>query len=493
MNYKAIKSGDLNFITRFFFLFLLFSYVTSCEDSTSEKLSEEDKKGQELAQALCSTCHSYVPPDMLDRISWPRVLGVMRQELKKGDYVVDNEEWLAIQRFYLNNSPIGFNSIPAKKVPQTQSLFVSKYLSTDDNALFNNTMLTYIDEDETIYLGEKGGGLFTMEKDEILRKCDIQGVPIDLKKVGSDYFLLDMGTLNPSNNKNGKLIKWNIENCSTETMVDSLIRPVHVDVTDIDSDQINEYVISSFGSTVGKKATGKLAMYSHEEGGLTEVMLKDLPGPIQSKVLDNKEIVALFTQGNEGIHHISQANDDSYTSQLKIEFSPVYGTNSFDIADMNGDGLDDLVVTSGDNDDYSQVFKSYHGVRIFLNNSEGGYDESFFYHINGASKVKCADFDMDGDVDYVVLAMYADLFSRPWEVLTYFENTDDDDYTIHKFESKPAANWMLLDIGDIDSDGDMDIITAANYEIGGQFPPDLKSEWLTNKVVLGTYYNNTIH
>ena len=34
---------------------------------------------EELAKQHCSSCHEYVPPEMLDRITWPRVLSLFSQ------------------------------------------------------------------------------------------------------------------------------------------------------------------------------------------------------------------------------------------------------------------------------------------------------------------------------------------------------------------------------------------------------------------------------
>ena len=53
------------------------------------------------------------------------------------------------------------------------------------------------------------------------------------------------------------------------------------------------------------------------------------------------------------------------------KFSPIMGTSYFELQDLNGDGALDLLVSNGDNWDYSSVPKPYHGFRIYENKGDG--------------------------------------------------------------------------------------------------------------------------
>ena len=133
-------------------------------------------------------------------------------------------------------------------------------------------------------------------------------------------------------------------------------------------------------------------------------------------------------------------------SKDTADFPPLYGTNSFDTADIDGDGDLDIITTHGDNDDYSKVFKPYHGLRVHLNNGNNEFKESYYYHINGASKVIAEDYDMDGDQDLLTIAMYADYFSRPHEVLLLFQNDGKGQFQPQYFETEPKDNYVLMDL-----------------------------------------------
>lgn len=447
--------------------------------------------GEQMAKRHCVSCHSYVPPDMIDRISWPRVLGIMKAEMKKRNYSIDLDEWIKVQNFYLQFSPPAFYSTPNKTLPKEQTGFVAKAFANPPNMPINATLLKYLEKDSTLYLGRNNGALLRLQEDQLIENLTIPGIPIDLNRINESLLVLNMGSLKPTEDKSGQLLEI-YNNKIQNVIVDSLIRPINFQVTDLKNDDLQSYLISSFGSYSGNVPSGKLSLFQNPNA--TETIIDSLPGATQSEIFDidndgQNEIVALFSQSREAINIYSLNADQFFVKQTSLTFPPVYGTNSFELADMNQDGFVDLILTNGDNDDYSKIYKPYHGLRIYLNDQKNQFEEAYFYHINGASKVKCVDMDNDGDMDFVVLAMYPDLFNRPYETLLYFENHGDLNFEPQYFENQPSANWLLLEIADINQDGHQDIITAANNEISALTPPQLSQTWAKTPIILNVYYN----
>lgn len=469
------------------------SCLNACQDSVPKvEETEAYKEGASLAKIHCSACHAYVSPDLLDRITWPRVLRVMKMEMDKKAYVIDPEEWIKTQQFYLQYAPKVFVSTPKKILPSIQTIFEDKEIQAPAKTANRLTLLKYIEADSTVYIGTETGSLFSIDEQQLKKEYSLTNIPVDLKYANESLYVLGIGSLKPSEAKKGQLLRLLKE--EETIVVDSLKRPVHFLINDLEEDGINEYLIASFGSTVGKVASGKLSLFKTGNRGMEETILEALPGAIQVEIADinkngRKDIIGLFTQGNEQINLYVAQENGTYKKKKLIEFPPVYGTNSFALSDINKDGYLDILVTTGDNDDYSPVFKAYHGIRIYLNDQQNNFSAAYFYQINGASKVKVRDMDKDGDLDFIVLAMYPDLFSRPWETLLYFEQTKQLQFTPQYFEDSPAANWMLLEVADIDKDGDEDILTAANIGIAGLLPPKLKQNWLDSPVAIKVYYN----
>ena len=459
----------------------------ACTEVTPAK-SEEYLKGEAIAQRVCSSCHIYTPPELLDQIAWPNVLSVMNAEMKKVGREPEYNDWIATQRFYLTQAPRSFPSTSIKK-PEEQQFFEPVNIRGDSLYHSMSTMLHFDSLDNTISVGQQNGSITEYDIRDVKKQYKFPNVPIDKK---GDH-ILGMGSLGPSEDVNGELYRSDGNNF--KSIAGWMNRPIHFEAADLNNDGEDEYVISSFGSPTDGAMTGELNLVTKSDGEFEKRILDPLPGATLTRVIDlNKDglldVVGLFSQGNEMINVYYNQGDLQFRKSTLLNFPPVYGTNSFDLADMNGDGHVDLLVTSGDNDDYSQVFKPYHGIRIFLNNGENKFEEGYAYNINGASKVLQSDFDLDGDADFVVLAMYPDLFSRPWETLQYFENNGRMKFTINYFEPMPSDNWILMEIGDIDGDGDSDIITAANQRIHGVLPPQLEKRWKKNAVGIKVWENS---
>jgi hypothetical protein len=61
---------------------------------------------------------------------------------------------------------------------------------------------------------------------------------------------------------------------------------------------------------------------------------------------------------------VTNKGHGNFGQEEVLKFPPIYGSSSFALADFNKDGYPDIVYTCGDNADYSQVLKPYHGVYI---------------------------------------------------------------------------------------------------------------------------------
>ena len=138
------------------------------------------------------------------------------------------------------------------------------------------------------------------------------------------------------------------------------------------------------------------------------------------------------------------------------------------------------------------VVKSYHGIRIFLNDGKNHFEEKYFLRQHGAQKAIPADFDKDGDLDIVSIAFFPDYEKLPLESFIYWENKGDGSFSRSSFPGSTDGRWLTMDAGDIDGDGDIDVIIGNAVFAAGKIPASLREEWLKNPLSAIVLENNAI-
>lgn len=109
--------------------------------------------------------------------------------------------------------------------------------------------------------------------------------------------------------------------------------------------------------------------------------------------------------------------------------------HSIDVADFNSDGILDVTSTHSDE-----------GIRIFLNNGDNTFSDSL-YQLGLTHFVRTCDLDSDGDIDVLCAAM--------GNSIVFLENVDGTTFN-KKFLSFRYA--LFLDPVDFNRDGHMDVL-----------------------------------
>jgi hypothetical protein len=189
-------------------------------------------------------------------------------------------------------------------------------------------------------------------------------------------------------------------------------------------------------------------------------------------------LVVLTAQGDEGITIFYQQDNLKFKSDRVIRFSPLYGSSWFELVDYDNDGDKDIITVHGDNADKSNINKPYHGMRVHINEGNNVFKETFFYALNGATRVLAEDFDQDGDTDFALLSTFPD-YSANSPTFVYLENTDSNNYEFdaQTFMESNLGRWFLMDAGDVDNDGDKDIVLSAFTLSFTPLPSDLVEIW----------------
>ena len=263
--------------------------------------------------------------------------------------------------------------------------------------------------------------------------------------------------------------------------LDNLPRPVFAQFADLNGDHKEDIIICGFGNYLGK-----LAWYENlGDNKYQEKVLKNLPGALKSYIRDinkdgNMDIIVLMGQGDEGIFIFYGLGEGEFREEAVLRFHPLYGSMHFELVDFNRDGWLDILYANGDNGDYSVSLKSYHGVRIYLNDQTNHFEQAYFYPMHGAIKAMARDFDQDGDIDIAAIAFFPDYQNLPHEGFVYLENLGNLTFKNFTFPEAIDGRWLVMEVGDVDGDLDDDLILGSFIYGVTPVPDDIYSKWQEN-------------
>ena len=493
---KAIMTFKITGIIALFFVF-----TTSCTGVSKKE------KGEELYQMHCARCH--IAPDINDlpKEFWtdnilPEMaarMGIKDEKFEKykdmgfdemqiihksGIYpykpILNPEDWDILKNYILDIAPDSLAPIKREKELLKQKQFVSHSFALDEDPGSFFTFLKFNTDRNSIWTGDYTGKVieydFESETSSLLHK--VENAVVDYVEKDTVSYITDIGILNPSELSTGKIVAAYKDHY--ESLPDTLHRPVNNLVVDLNNNGLEEMVISEFGYLTGQLSL----LYLDSTQTYQKKVLINLPGTIRSiaKDMDNDgrlDIITLTSQGDESITILYQQDDLVFKTDKAIRFSPIYGSSWFEMLDYDGDGDQDIITVNGDNADKTYVSKPYHGLRIHLNDGNNNFEETYFYPLYGATRFSVNDFDQDGDIDFAIISTFPDYQNEPEYSVIYLENQNAETYDFqpYSFDEANDSRWLLMDIGDVDADGDMDIILSAFTYVFIPVPNEITANW----------------
>ncbi len=99
--------------------------------------------------------------------------------------------------------------------------------------------------------------------------------------------------------------------------------------------------------------------------------------------------------------------------------------------------------------------------------------------MNGATRVVSRDFDQDGDFDFGLLSTFPNYENTEESSFIYLENKNSASFIFEDFTFKESnfARWLLMDAGDVDGDGDEDIILSSFSYVFTPVPNEQTNFW----------------
>jgi hypothetical protein len=311
--------------------------------------------------------------------------------------------------------------------------------------------------------------------------------PVDLDRDGRrDLLIADLGDPVPGDHRKGS-IAWlqsaDDGRTTTRLLATGLPRVADARAGDFDGDGDLDVVAAVFG---WRRLGGILLLENRTvdwsrprfeqrvldlRSGTIHVVPTDLDGD------GSLDFVALLSQHHESVVAFLGDGRGGFRKELIDQAQhPAWGSSGLELADIDGDGDLDALVTNGDMLDDFQL-KPYHGIRWLENRGGFPFVPHRIASMYCVMRAEAADLDGDGDLDIAATALvkYQTDDGPPRSSpgipsLVWLEQEASGTFVRHTIEG--GSQHLTLDLADYDADGDIDILVG-NSLSGASAPVDV--------------------
>ena len=484
--------------------------LASAQGNQDSERRNRLERGRQLAARHCAECHLEPAPDVLPKRSWQTALGYMglllgmrnldfldgepamardtvvarrgvlvREGALPATPVLSERDWDALRQYYVESAPA--TALQQVDKPALRWELPRFGLTESDYHVPGAvTTLVHIRAGAgEAYIGDSALNTLTVLGPDGRIKIAGQRppteiFPIDIEFIGGTAYVGSIGDLEarrPTEERAAhistlELIGDSIEAAPAAIIVPNLYRMADMEPADLNGDGRLDFVVCGFGHV-----TGRISWFeSRADGSYEEHVLIPRAGGVKAEAADFNDdglldIAVLVSEAREAFYIFVNRGNNEFERHDVFETQPAYGHTYFELRDFDDDGLPDLLVVNGDNVDSDpyNTRKRYHGVRIYLNRGGYRFEEAYFYPLHGAFIGKSADFDNDGDLDIAAISYFPDFSAEMRESFVYLENQGGLEFTASTSRELMRGRWMTMDVGDIDGDGDVDVVLGGAY------------------------------
>lgn len=281
-----------------------------------------------------------------------------------------------------------------------------------------------------------------------------------------DIVVADLGELPPSGRLKGKLYLLAQDEkgkFDKRLLYEGLGRIADVQVLDMNEDGRLDLVVAVFG---GDNVGGVLWLENRGEDGFERHDLSSLSGALNVIPVDlngngRRDLVTLIAQEHEMVMAFINAGKGDYRPvEIARAPHPMYGFTQLQVSDLDQDGRPDLIMTNGDAFDTQNDPKPYHGVQWLHNRGDLQFDYRNIGRYYGAAKATVADINGDGHQD-VIASSWVNHWEDPErQSMIWFENDGKQNFRPRTLAGNHHG-MVPMAVADLSGDGRMDVLSGA--------------------------------